>query len=53
VIECHLSYRDVLELTPLQAIALVTEDSDPPGLLQPDTLLSITRSLERIYHHGG
>ena len=52
VVECHLSYRDVLELTPIQAVALVTAESDPPGLLQPQTILELTAPLLEALNHG-
>jgi hypothetical protein len=52
VTEFHMPYRDVLELTPLQAIALVTPESDPPGLLQSHTRLELINSIKEIYKHG-
>lgn len=46
-----MSYRDVLDLTPLQAVALVTPESDPPGLLQPHTRMELIKSIKEI-HRG-
>lgn len=47
-----MPYRDVMDLTPLQAIALVTPESDPPGLLQTHTRMELIESIKEIYKHG-
>ena len=49
VTEFHLSYREVLDLTPRQIAAILTEKSDPPGLLQLETLDAMKRSLKEYY----
>jgi len=49
VTEFHMSYREVLELTPRQIAVILTEKSDPPGLLQLETLDAMKRSLKEYY----
>jgi hypothetical protein len=44
-----MSYREVLELTPRQIAVILTEKSDPPGLLQLETLDAMKRSLKEYY----
>lgn len=38
VLEGHMPYRDVLELTPWQVMLLLTEESDTPGRLTAETI---------------
>jgi len=47
-----MSYREVLNLTPIQAIALVTPESDPPGLLQPHTRHELIESIKEMFSDG-
>ena len=41
VLEGHMSYEAVLDLTTYQIAALLTEDSLPPGEIDPATYLRI------------
>jgi hypothetical protein len=44
-----MSYRDVLELTPMQVVALCTEKSDPPERIGLDTLNELKTGIRALY----
>lgn len=44
-----MSYDDVLNRTPMQIAALLTEDSTPPGLLRPVDLDIAIERLREFY----
>lgn len=37
VVDGHMSFHEVLDLTPLQIAALMAEKTIPPGEVDPDT----------------
>lgn len=45
-----MPYRDVLDLTPVQAVALLTKESDPPGLLQPHTKHELVEAIRETFN---
>ena len=44
VVDGHMDYESVLDLTPYQIAAITAENSSPPGEMLPDVYKELTRA---------